>query len=95
MKGTRQSLFRFRVEAQEPCGAQVWCQLKPPAYYRQWDEGVTHDGLWEAESEEAAIRQFLEAYPNRHPDAKPYLRFRVFIPPTTRTFELIEVTGNG
>ena len=73
---------KFLVEAQEPCGARLWVQLRPPAYYEAeaWANGGEHDGYFEAESAEEAIQQWLDAYPayphRLTPGAKAYLSFR-------------------
>lgn len=84
---------KYRVEAQEPCGKQAWVELHPAAYYA--DETGEHDGLFVAESEEAAIKQWLKAYP-AYPyrltgGAKPYLGFRAEVAKVKRTFRLVEV----
>jgi hypothetical protein len=67
------------LEGQEPCGLQAWVQLRPPEW---WDgEHEPHDGCWYGDDENAVIRAFRKAYPNRHPEAKGYLKYRVFPKP--------------
>jgi hypothetical protein len=65
---------QFRLFATEPCtGARV--ELRPPGWWA--DESGGHDGYWRAESGAAVIAAYMAAYPNRHPDAKPYQHFEV------------------
>lgn len=80
--------MRYRLEGQEPWAGQHWLQLRPPEFHS--DESGTHDGFWEADTEDGVIAAFAEAYPNRHPDAKPYLRFRVTPADAQRTFRIVE-----
>ena len=70
---------RWVVEAQEPCGLQAWVHLRPPEWWN--DPTGLHDGCWEGEDENAVVRRIKEVYPNRHSEAKGYLRYRVYAKP--------------